>query len=192
MNYRDLPFKDGIEDLEPFFLDIFDMVYELRPRLSVELGVRSGNSTRVIASAIRAAESGMMVSFDPQPFFAFPAGKEWREVAIIHTFYSMTGEEAFALWPRRLLVDFMFIDTDPHEYKQTLGWLKTWVKRQLAPRGLAVFHDTELKPGVKEAIESFMYTGQAALGLVWDFHITYDSRGQGLGILRRKGRRVGE
>src|SRR5438445_36110 len=56
-------------------------------------------------------------------------------------FLNMTGEHAFSagVTPSP---DMLFIDTDPHSRRQTIGWLNTWVRTALAHKGVAAFHDT--------------------------------------------------
>jgi hypothetical protein len=48
----------------------------------------------------------------------------------------MNDERNPELW-----TDILFVDTDPHSYAQTLGWLDTWVLHRVVAGSVAMFHD---------------------------------------------------
>lgn len=107
------------------------------PAVIVELGTRQGTSTRTLAYLAREI-GALFYTVDPDP------GCRNFIKDIIHpehcNFLNMTGEHAFAsnVTP---LPDLLFIDTDPHTYEQTIGWLNTWVLA-LVRGAVIAFHDT--------------------------------------------------
>ncbi len=103
----------------------------VRPELAVELGTRDGVSTRTLAHAL-APWGGTVVTADP-------VNVQARLAEVPCQFVNMSGEELFDAWTTP--VPFMFIDTDPHSYRQTRMWLDRWVQTWLADGGVAVFHD---------------------------------------------------
>ena len=110
----------------------------VHPTVIVELGTRQGTSARTLAYLAREI-GALFYTVDPDP------GCRNFIKDIIHpehcNFLNMTGEHAFSagVTPSP---DLLFIDTDPHTYAQTKGWLETWVKGSLPHKGVAAFHDT--------------------------------------------------
>jgi len=118
-------------DLEAEAPLLYSVVRLLKPRRVVELGTRHGISTRVLAEGLDG--DGALYTIDPED-----CRPHLDHVAC--TFIELPGEAAFERAPG-LWADVLFIDTDPHSYDQTLGWLDTWVQHRLVAGGVAMFHD---------------------------------------------------
>jgi hypothetical protein len=124
--------KHGLgTDMEQDLPVLWAVASLLRPEEIVELGTRCGISTRTLVHAA-AAWQGRVTTADPVD--ARP-----RLGDLDCECLPMTGEELFRRWNRP--VQMLFVDTDPHSYEQTRGWLDTWVRTWLAEGGVAVFHD---------------------------------------------------
>ncbi len=102
-----------------------------RPPVVLELGTSRGLSTRTLAHAL-GHWGGRLVTCDPSD-----CRESLRGVPC--EFVQSRGEDLFATWDGP--VTFLYVDTDPHTYTQTVGWLDTWVSSRLGPGGVAVFHD---------------------------------------------------
>lgn len=131
----------------------------------IELGVRQGVMSRTLAHAANLS-GGMVQGFDPDPRCAYYL-QELLGPALeqSYLFYAMTGEAAWEQRTEGETYELLVIDTDPHDYKQTRGWLETWVQHALAPGGVAVFHDiVPARPEieVERAILEFIHTRAAA------------------------------
>jgi predicted O-methyltransferase YrrM len=143
----------------------------VRPELIVELGTRWGTSTRTLAHAVRPWE-GTVVTADPVDARSYLRGVDCQ-------FVHMSGEDLFDCWSRP--ISFLYIDTDPHSYRQTRRWLDTWVKTWLADGGVAVFHDVVSDAAhvqVAQAVRDWLreqprswhwqeFAGTGGLGLLW-------------------------
>jgi len=152
---------DGAGDFDA----LWALVAARQPRWMVELGTRHGTSTRVM----RSASNRHLLTIDPVDATKYLEGCDC-------TIWTMTGEEAFGkyLWE----ADLMFIDTDPHSYEQTKGWLETWVDKKLRRGGIAAFHDTiSCKDGVNRALEEWV-------GSHPNWVLTEMGAGHGLGVLQ--------
>ena len=115
------------------------------PSLIIELGTRAAISTHIISLAAPQAE---IITVDPMDCFIFT--KDIPKCKFIQ----MTGEEFFDIYSDK--VPFIFIDTDPHSYDQTVGWLNTWCSSRLEDEGYAVWHDvrtTPVGPAIKDWIQ---------------------------------------
>jgi predicted O-methyltransferase YrrM len=152
-----------------------------RPRIIVELGTRQAISTRTLAHAAETVLA-MLLTCDPNlqreyldgvPCFAYPGRGE-------------------VLYESRKLpqVDLLFVDTDPHDFEQTTLWLDTWVAHNMAPGGIACFHDVNARDidgtprpdiQVAEACRAWV----TKRGGLWEYvELRHDGAG-GLGVLRR-------
>jgi predicted O-methyltransferase YrrM len=143
----------------------------VRPNLVVELGTRTGVSTRTLADAI-APWGGTVVTADPVNVSGYVADVPCQ-------FVHMSGEALFRVWSTPL--PLLYIDTDPHGYRQTRHWLDTWVKTWLLEGGVAVFHDvvsTRPEVQVAQAVRDWLreqprgwywqeFGGTSGLGLLW-------------------------
>jgi len=151
---------------------LWALVCEVEPKRMVELGTRQGTSTRTLRLAAELVGAEFL-TIDPDPgclAFIKP---------ILHQrycrFLQMTGQQAFP-GPEP---DFLFIDTDPHTYEQTVEWLDTYVQVALTPGGVAVFHDTvPARPEIQvgQAVRDWVAKHE---GYIWrEIPTTY-----GLGVL---------
>lgn len=140
-------------DFEDEAAMVFAIVALRQPRLVVELGTRQAVSTKAIAAALKTYEGSRFITVDPDP-----ACQEY--VAGINCeFLQATGEEVYEQELIGEPIDLLFIDTDPHTYDQTKLWLNTWVTRDLAHGGMALFHDVyPARPEiqVRQAIEDWL------------------------------------
>lgn len=119
-------------DIEEDAPVLFALVEQLQPKVIVELGTRQGISTRILAAA--KPDDAVLYTVDPVDCGGYLQGV--RCVKIVKS-----GEDFFNEFEGE--VDFLFIDTDPHTFEQTMGWMTTWVEKKLAPGGVAVFHDVQ-------------------------------------------------
>jgi predicted O-methyltransferase YrrM len=159
--------SDAENDL-PLLWSVASLV---QPELTVELGTRQGTSVRVLAHAA-GAWGGTVVTADPLNMLAHLDGVPCQ-------FVNMSGEELFQTWSAP--VQMLFIDTDPHSYRQTRRWLDTWVTRWLVAGGVAVFHDVvAARPEIQvaAAVRDWLreqppawhwqeFPGTSGLGLLW-------------------------
>ena len=183
--HRDLPFRqDNQHDMDEYYHLIYDTV----------------NSMRCIATAMYDAtedasdlceepeDNPWLFSYDPDMsnLKGWPGeGAMWDISYQIVNLTNISGEKAYEQCDKQEPVDFIFIDTDPHSYPQTLNWLNTWVKELLAPAGIAMFHDTNWAKGVMQALTEFLLEN-------WeDFYLELVGGKFGMGILRRKDREQG-
>ena len=165
-------------------LDDVPLLYALgravQPAVIVELGTRHGVSTRTLAFLAQLI-GATFYTVDPDPRC------EGFIKDILHPehciFLNMTGEHAFSagVTPSP---DMLFIDTDPHSRRQTIGWLNTWVRTALAHKGVAAFHDTApARPEIEvaQAVREWVI-GETGNGYIWrEIPTTY-----GLGVLWKK------
>jgi predicted O-methyltransferase YrrM len=143
----------------------------VRPELAVELGTRDGISTRTLAHAL-GPWGGTVVTADP-------VNVQTRLADVPCQFVNMSGEELFEAWTTP--VAFLYIDTEPHGYRQTRMWLDRWVQTWLTDGGVAVFHDVVgARPEVQvaQAVRDWLreqprtwywqeFPGTWGLGLLW-------------------------
>jgi predicted O-methyltransferase YrrM len=143
----------------------------VRPELAVELGTRDGVSTRTLAHAL-APWGGTLVTADP-------VNVQARLADVPCQFVNMSGEELFDAWT--MPVPLLYIDTDPHSYRQTRWWLDRWVQTWLTDGGVAIFHDVVgARPEVQvaQAVRDWLreqprtwywqeFPGTWGLGLLW-------------------------
>lgn len=138
-------FRSDISDHLGF---IFYFAVDAAPRLIVELGTRGGESTRALLAAARTCDATMLsVDIDDCGGIEVPFRDRWNFVRADDVAF---GREGFVRWcdersiaPR---IDVLFIDTS-HEYEHTRQELEAWTPH-LAPRGVMLFHDTNMGRGV--------------------------------------------
>jgi hypothetical protein len=159
--------SDAEKDL-PLLWSVATLV---QPELTVELGTRWGTSVRTLAHAA-SGWGGTVVTADPLNRLAHVADVPCQ-------FVNMPGEELFQVWSAPM--QMLFIDTDPHSYRQTRRWLDTWVSRWLVDGGVAVFHDVvAARPDIQvaAAVRDWLreqpacwhwqeFAGTSGLGLLW-------------------------
>lgn len=152
---------DGMCDFDV----LWSLAYIRQPRWIVELGTRSGISTRVLRNACPKAN---LLTVDVDDCSHHLKGVDC-------TFWHMPAEQALEkyLWE----TDLLFIDTSPHSYEQTKVWMETWVAKKLRCGGIACFHDTISYKGVIGAIQEWTASNPG-----WIF--TEFGAGFGLGVLQ--------
>lgn len=160
-------------DIEGSLPVLYALVMLAKPQRIVELGTRQGVSTRTLAVAADRI-GAELITIDPDP-----ACYEYIKDLPRTTFLCRTGEDVWDS-PEWSNPELLFIDTDPHTYEQTLGWMRTWVSG-MKDGGIVAFHDTiPARPEIQvtEAVEAFLVdrptwiwrklaTDQYGLGLLW-------------------------
>lgn len=135
-------------EMEIFKELIQSKVIESKAKIAVELGVGKGESTRIILEALKET-GGELHSFDIVPA-SIPLDTEgWH-------FSQNGGLRGFVEWEDKP-IEFLFVDTDPHDFDQTLMWCLSWFEI-LSVGGVSLWHDTELKRGnvdVRGALEFY-------------------------------------
>ena len=129
-------------DIDEHLELMFSETLLLRPKLIVELGVRSGTSTFVFERAARLVEASM-VSVDLCDCSALSAYDRWQfiqsdDVALAAEFPEHCNRHGL-----NPTVDLLFIDTS-HYYQHTVEEIASWFPL-LSPRAKVIFHDTNLK-----------------------------------------------
>ena len=118
------------------------------PKLIVELGTRGGLSTRALLAAADVAGAAMLsVDIEDCSGVAVPERlrARWTFVKSDDIAYAAAPFEAFCAGRGlKAEAEVIFIDTS-HTYEQTRAELAAWLPR-LAPAGVMMFHDTNLKP----------------------------------------------
>jgi len=153
---------------------LWSSVMLARPRTTVELGTRMGVAIRTLLHAV-GHWGGRVVTVDPDDCRADLDG-------LACEFVWDTGEGLFGRWEGG--VDLLYVDTDPHTYEQTRGWLDTWVDARLSPGGVAIFHDVvPARPEIRVAEAVRAWVAERGGGWLWqEFPGTW-----GLGLLWRTG-----
>ena len=160
----------------------------------VELGVRGGNSTSALLSAVQQV-GGHLWSCDIEPpgrggDWDFPP--EWNEVPE-WTFIcgDSVGDTVIAQMPKE--IDVLFEDTS-HTFEQTLAEMEAYMPL-VRPGGVALFHDTQCilgPPGGREFLPTPQVEGEVARamddycakhGLSWANRHSEEGF-YGLGVLR--------
>lgn len=190
-------------DIADHLLTLYGEAIELKPRVMVELGVRTGESTRVLVAAAERV-GATLVSVDIDDCSGVARSPAWR-------FVRSDDVEFGKRWPSWAesnglpkLIDFLFIDTS-HLYEHTKAEITTWFP-YLAPGAKAAFHDTNIKRwyrrrdgsfgrgwdngrGVIRAIEDYLGAKfdetQPFVVIVNGWLIRHDPICNGLTILRR-------
>ncbi len=163
-------------DISDHLPTLFVEALEVKPRLIVELGVRSGESTYVLE---RVAEhfGSKLISVDIEDCSKVSAYKNWffvksDDVLFANRFQEWCGEHGIDS-----AIDVLFIDTS-HELDHTRGEITSWFPL-LSDRAKVFFHDTNM---------SEVYTrrdGSAEFG--WD-----NQRGVVAAIEEHIGRKIDE
>lgn len=157
---------------------IYGLVIGADAKTVIELGVRSGESTVVLAEAVTFTQ-GILHSVDigdcspiQGRLDAYGIGACWR-------FYQDDSKAFGQKWDRSKPVDIVFLDTS-HYYHETVQEIAIF-EPLLRPGGLFLFHDTTSQPdGVLRPILEFL---ERAPGWRFDHH----EHCHGLGILRKPG-----
>lgn len=135
-----------VSDISDHVAALYFEAAAARPKLTVELGTRGGESTRALLAATLLS-GGLMLSVDIDP--CDPAGLPddaravWRFVQSDDVAF---GRDRFADWCAGQgvapVVDALFIDTS-HLYDHTREELAVWLPF-VAPGGVVLLHDTHM------------------------------------------------
>uniref|UniRef100_A0A6M3XY91 Putative methyltransferase n=1 Tax=viral metagenome TaxID=1070528 RepID=A0A6M3XY91_9ZZZZ len=154
---------------------LYDSILKHNYKTVLELGVRSGVSTRVLLLAVKKV-GGHVWSVDvARCELAQRIVCEWG-LASYWTFIQMDDRDFAGFWNRK--VDMLFIDTS-HQYEHTLFELELYSKF-VGENGVIYLHDTiSHKEGVMQAILDFIKKHPE-----WEFK--EEGIIHGLGALRRR------
>lgn len=129
-------------DISDHLLTLYAEAIEMKPRVMVELGVRTGESTRVLLMAAERVRA-TLVSVDIDDCSTVACSPAWR-------FIRSDDVEFAKRWPSWAesnglpqSIDFLFIDTS-HLYEHAKAEIATWFP-YLAPEAKVAFHDTNLR-----------------------------------------------
>jgi cephalosporin hydroxylase len=130
-------------DISDYLGNIFSEVVAMKPRLIVELGVRDGQSRRVLERSASISKS-FLISVDlddcsgvctKSPCWHFVKSDDIQFAAIFREWCSERGIEP--------AIDVLFIDSS-HLYEHTVEEIKAWFPF-LSPNCKALFHDTNMR-----------------------------------------------
>jgi len=138
---------------------IFFFTVSARPKLIVELGTRGGASTRaLLVAAERSDATVLSIDVDDCAGLDLPHRDRWRFVRSDDIEF---GRLRFADWCRgeslEPSIDVLYIDTS-HFYEHTREEIDVWFKL-LAPRGIVMFHDTNMGTGIYPHTDGHIGTG---------------------------------
>jgi cephalosporin hydroxylase len=145
-------------DISDHLIALFVESLAVRPRLIVELGVRSGESTFALERVARLCDA-TCVSVDVQEpeFTSVPSWSKWTFVKGDDIEFA----RAFPAWcvsrAVRPEIDVLLIDTN-HVYSHTVKEIAHWFPL-LAPRAKVFFHDTNMRV--------FYHRQDSSLGVGW-------------------------
>lgn len=161
----DLPEIDEIRaraaiptDISDHLIPLFVESMAVRPRLIVELGVRSGESTFALERVARLCGSTMVsVDVEPPAFSFSPSWKDWTFVKSDDIDFA----REFPDWCRahnvRPEIDVLLIDTN-HVYVHTVKEIAHWFPF-LSQKAKVFFHDTNMR--------TFYHHQDRSLGVGW-------------------------
>ncbi len=178
----------------------------VRPKLIVELGVRTGASSFALSRAAEKA-GAWLISLDMEPTLFHSNYEKWRVIQVDDIEFAQDFPESARETGFEPRIDFLFIDTS-HTYEHTGAEIEAWTP-YLAPAGSMVFHDTNMKRvfrrkdgslgggwdnerGVIRAVQEFLkakwdetenYTGEHQ-----GYSVTHIPTCSGLTILRQRPR----
>lgn len=193
-------------DISDHLLTLFSVAYQAKPKLIVELGVNTGESTFVF-SKVASLTGGKLVSIDINDCSKSSDYQDWNFVQSDDVQFA----QRFSAWaelknlPKE--IDLLFIDTS-HEYKHTVEEIKVWFPK-LSKNAVVIFHDTNLKSvfrrqdgsfgvgwynerGVIRAIEEFLgckiNEKKTFVNCIGDWLVTHYSWCNGLTIMQKFGK----
>lgn len=178
-------------DAEDDLPTLWSVASLVRPETAIELGTRQGVSTRTLVHAAK-GWGGRVVTVDPDDVRPYLAGVDCEPLWT-------TGEALYRASDRTTRL--LYIDTDPHSYRQTRHWLDTWVACRVEEGGVAVFHDVvAARPSIRvaQAVRDWLrehprgwrwqeFAGTSGLGLLWRLGDAPDFEGAIASALSRDG-----
>ncbi len=190
-------------DISDHLETLYREALAVRPKVIVELGVRTGASSFALSRAAEKTDS-WLISLDMEPTLFHSDYKNWRfvqadDIEFAEKFSEFAKETGF-----KRAIDFLFIDTS-HTYEHTRSEIQAWTSF-LSPEGTMVFHDTNMKlifkrkdgslgggwnneRGVIRAVQEFLEADwdetKAYSGVHKGFSVEHFPNCSGLTILRR-------
>lgn len=127
-----------------------DTVLKYRDAVVIEMGVRGGNSTSALLSAVIQHERGELWSAD----LNIPSAPDcWHDIPAWHFMQGDSVSPEVLEWmPRQ--ADVVFMDTS-HTFEQQLAELHAYVPR-VRPGGTVLIHDTQCIPADDFKSDSFI------------------------------------
>lgn len=139
-------------DISDHLYALFAAIMSVKPKLIVELGVNTGESTFVLSRAARLCGSTLL-SVDINDCSKASDYPSWNFIQSDDVVFA----QKFRNWaetkqaPKE--IDFLFIDTS-HEYGHTVQEIKAWFPF-LSPNATVVFHDTHLESSYRRQDGSY-------------------------------------
>jgi cephalosporin hydroxylase len=150
---RALVRTDISDHLVPLFVESF----AIHPRLIVELGVRTGESTFVLERVARLCGS-TLVSVDVDDCGCSSSWTDWTFVKSDDIEFARQFPEWCRVRGIRPEIDVLFVDTS-HEYEHTVKEIAHWFPL-LSQRAKVFFHDTNLR--------RIYFRQDGSMGIGWD------------------------
>lgn len=190
-------------DINEHLSTLFSEGITIHPKLVVELGVRTGESTFVFEKVAKFCDS-VLISVDLDPCIRFSSWTKWwfvqqDDIPFAKEFPNFCKEKNI-----NTKIDLLFIDTS-HLYEHSLAEIASWFPL-LADKCKVIFHDTNMQEvfhrndksiglgwnnnrGVIRAIEEYFNTSfdetKNFKTIINGFLITHYSNCSGLTILER-------
>lgn len=152
-------------DISDHLLTLYAEAVEIKPKVMVELGVRSGESTRVLLMAAKRC-SARLISVDIDDCSGVAESDAWTFVRTDDVQFGQNWPEWSRTHGLPETIDFLFIDTS-HLHEHTVAEINVWFPH-LGSNSKVVFHDTNLRSwysrsrgwdnsrGVIRAIEEYL------------------------------------
>jgi cephalosporin hydroxylase len=145
-------------DISDHLIALFVESLAVQPRLIVELGVRSGESTFALERVARLCDSTFVsVDVEEPAFSSPPAWRKWTFVKGDDLEFARSLPAWCASRGVRPEVDVLLIDTN-HVYSHTVKEIAHWFPL-LAPKAKVFFHDTNMRV--------FYHRQDSSLGVGW-------------------------
>jgi cephalosporin hydroxylase len=144
-------------DISDHLLPLFLEALAVRPRLIVELGVRTGESTFAFERVARLCGSSL-VSVDIDDCLRASSWKDWTFVKSDDIEFARQFPEWCRARGINPEIDVLFIDTS-HLYDHTVQEIKSWFP-YLAEKSKVFFHDTNQR--------SVYFRQDKSMGIGWD------------------------
>lgn len=142
-------------DISEHLPTLYSLAVELKAKVVIELGVRTGESTIPFLEAMQVTE-GHLWSVDVEACES--AKKKMKDFGLDSRWtFTMLDDISYGMhvWDRSKKADIIFVDTS-HEYRQTEMEINVF-EPLLRRGGLMIFHDTVSFPqGVLKPIQEFL------------------------------------